>query len=93
MVLTMELRTVSTFKDLIERGHTERDVLRTHAREVEGVERHLRRGLAHGLRREHAAHLRRRGPGLHKSGFDLADEPACFDRGDGVVVAVCVCVW
>jgi hypothetical protein len=43
---------------------------------VEGVERHLRRGLAHGLGREHAAHLAGVRARLDEARLDLADEPA-----------------
>ena len=52
------VRTVfATFRISFKRGTPNVTFFALDARKVEGVQRHLGRGLAHGLGREHAAHL------------------------------------
>lgn len=52
--------------DLGEPRHPQRDVLRRHSRKVEGVQRHLSRGLSDGLRRHRPNHLAREGQRLNR---------------------------
>jgi hypothetical protein len=61
--------------DLVQARNAERDVLRRHAREVERVERHLRRGLADRLPRYRPDHLAGRDERLREAHADLADDP------------------
>ena len=61
--------------ELLQTGHTERDVLRRDTREVEGVQRHLRRGLADGLRGDCADAVARGRERNLKPRLNLADDP------------------
>ena len=72
-------------EDLVQTRHTERDVLRRHAREVERVQRHLRRRLAHRLRGEHAAHFARVRTRRKEFGLDLTNEPHECALGESVL--------
>ena len=61
--------------ELLEAGHTERDVLGGDTGEVEGVQSHLRRGLTDGLRGDCADAVARGRERHFEAGLNLADDP------------------
>jgi len=71
--------------DLLEARHAERDVLGRHAGVVEGVERHLRGGLADRLRGQSAHHLARLASVLQEARLHLAEQPVEGLRREAVL--------
>ena len=77
--------------ELLEAGHAEGDVLLRDASVVEGVEGHLRGGLADGLRGEGSDRLSGGDDGLDKAFLDGAQHVAPRDAGEAVVAQDGLC--